>query len=239
MAFMKKWSNFTDNMFGDFVSDKYRYGIWRNSPSDYFVARFNEHNIKNGISAHRLKSGSVEFAKYEDDKVKYPIITIEKKGDTTTGRIIIQLEKVNTEVITLVYNSVDAGFEYYLADEKGAKVSSFSCEYSGKNREISFLDVKSGKKLVVPDKFEPDKPIAGFDELGFADMKDFNGFEYVSDDSVAIERNDTLDERGVGCIVWDDQYAIGEWKEGLRTGWQIYQWEGYYQVFNSEYGKKK
>ena len=239
MAFMEKWSSFTNNMFGDFVSPKYRYGIWRNSPSDYYISRFNEHNKKDGLSAHRLPSGSVEFAKYEHDVVKYPIITIEKKGNVTTGRIIIQLEKVNAAIITLAYNSLDTSFEYYLANEKGEKVSSFSFEYTGRNREIAFLDVKSGKRLVVPEKFEPEKPIASFDELGFDDLYDFNDFEYIYDDTVAFEKNDTQDDSGVGCIVWDDQYSIGEWKDGLRTGWQIYQWEGFYQVFNSDCGRKK
>ena len=201
MAFMEKWSSFTNNMFGDFVSPKYRYGIWRNSPSDYYISRFNEHNKKDGISAHRLPSGSVEFAKYEHDVVKYPIITIEKKGNVTTGRIIIQLEKVNAAIITLAYNSLDTSFEYYLANEKGEKVSSFSFEYTGRNREIAFLDVKSGKRLVVPEKFEPEKPIASFDELGFDNLYDFNDFEYIYDDTVAFEKNDTQDDSGVGCIV--------------------------------------
>ena len=35
---MNEWKEFTDNMFGDFVSEDYRYGIWRNNPSDYFVS---------------------------------------------------------------------------------------------------------------------------------------------------------------------------------------------------------
>ena len=44
MAFMEKWNEVSDNMFGDFTSDKNRYGILKNSPSDYYISRFNDSN---------------------------------------------------------------------------------------------------------------------------------------------------------------------------------------------------
>ena len=234
MAFMEKWNEVSDNMFGDFTSDKNRYGILKNSPSDYYISRFNDSNRLDGVSAHRLSTGSVEFAKYIDGDVVCPTVTVEKKDGETSGRVVIRLAKIANQFVTLDLNTKESSFEYYSENEKGEKTSSFGIRYSGREGALSFVRYDSEKHIDIPKSFKPDKPIACFDEIGFDEINDYDDFDYYCDDDVAFETSDDMENPGVGCFVWDDQYVIGELKDSFRSGWQIYQWNDYYQIFHAD-----
>lgn len=240
---MKKWE-ITNNGYFYGEATPNGIGIMKWQDGDYYIGSWKD-NARTGWGILKCQN-SVKFGNFDDGQFSYPMVSISNKN--VLDVMLERLPNGHRKHVIIWLNDGDWRFDEI--DENNDLLEN-AVEYHHDSQNILMIKYNNETHEAdvvetIPKKFYTAKPIISHAPLDFEKDPDFSRFEWddgVNNNNVRYFRCDDskrVGGFGIGAISWnnDEEFCIGQWKDGYRTGWSLYHWENSTEVFYTHEGER-